>query len=247
MIRRTFTLGLVLALAVPAVRAQAQTFATSDPVLQQIWHEGMENSRTYPLAQALLDSIGPRLTGSPQYAAGADWLRAMYQSWGIEARNEQYGTWRGWRRGISHVDLVAPRVRSLEAMLLAWSPGSGGKKRGEVIVLPEVAHGLNDSVVKNECSEARVQFVYGLDDANRIGLRHMFELNGNVTDVDKPFAVKPIGLAFAGKCECPGCRTFHGISQLVDFFFRKDRPSNQVTVGAVVALLGACQVKRHLQ
>ena len=53
----------------------------------------------------------------------------MYRKWGIEARNEQYGTWRGWQRGITHLDLVEPRVRTLEAMVLAWSAGTGGRPR----------------------------------------------------------------------------------------------------------------------
>jgi hypothetical protein len=116
----------------------AQTLALEDPVLRRIWREGMENSHLPRLAQALLDSVGPRLTGSPGQKAANDWAVAMYASWGIAARNEQYGTWRGWRRGITHVDLIKPRVRSLEATMLAWSPGTGGKRiEGQLAVLPE--------------------------------------------------------------------------------------------------------------
>jgi hypothetical protein len=66
-------------------------------------------------------------------------VRHRYDDWGIDARSEQYGTWRGWERGITHVDLVEPRVRSLEAMLLAWSPGTDGTVRGGVVVVPEIA------------------------------------------------------------------------------------------------------------
>jgi len=117
----------------------AQSFPLDDPVLHRIWTVGMDSSATYELAQALLDSLGPRLTGSPEHKAANDWAVATYQRWGISARNEQYGTWRGWRRGITHVDLVAPRVRSLEATMLAWSAGTQGTVRGPAIVLPDLA------------------------------------------------------------------------------------------------------------
>jgi carboxypeptidase Q len=120
-------------------RAHAQSFPTGDSTIRRIWAEGMERSQAYPLAQALLDSIGPRLTGSPGLQAGHDWLIAKYRSWGIPARNERYGTWRGWRRGITHIDLIAPRVRTLNGMLHAWSPGTGGKDiTAPVIIVPEV-------------------------------------------------------------------------------------------------------------
>jgi len=29
--------------------------------------------------------------------AAQRWLVKIYQSWGIEARAERYGTWRGWQ------------------------------------------------------------------------------------------------------------------------------------------------------
>jgi hypothetical protein len=116
-----------------------QTFATEDPVLQRIWHEGMERSRVEEMAQALLDSIGPRLTGSPGHEAGNQWLLETYGALGIEARTESYGTWLSWRRGRTHVDLVEPRVRTLDATALAWTPGTDGETvRGEVMVLPQV-------------------------------------------------------------------------------------------------------------
>jgi hypothetical protein len=99
----------------------------------------MDSSQTYPLAQALMDSIGPRLTGTPQQRAAIDWALARYAQWGIPARKEQYGTWNGWNRGYTHVDLIAPRVRTLEATMLAWSPGTNGKNvDGEVVIFPDL-------------------------------------------------------------------------------------------------------------
>src|SRR5688572_7999769 len=72
--------------------ALAQSFPTDNPTLRRIWAQGMDSSQTWALAQSLLDSIGPRLTGTPGIKAGNDWLVARYKSWGIPARNEQYGT-----------------------------------------------------------------------------------------------------------------------------------------------------------
>ncbi len=129
-------LALTIATAITA-GATAQTLRTEDPVLSAIWDEGMNRSQTETLAQALLDSIGPRLSGTAGFYSAADWIEANYREWGVEARQEQYGTWRGWERGILHVDLLAPRVRSLEATILAWSPGTDGPVEGEVVTVPE--------------------------------------------------------------------------------------------------------------
>ena len=122
------------------VPLSAQQFPANDPALQRIWRLGMDSSQVQSLSQTLFDSIGPRLTGSPGLRAASDWVIGQYKSWGIDARREQYGTWRGWERGVSHIDLVEPRVRSLEGTMLAWSPGTNGKPvRAEVIVLPKFA------------------------------------------------------------------------------------------------------------
>lgn len=133
-VARLAVLGGALAAAAPAA---AQTFTAQDPVLQRIWQEGMQNSQLEALAQPLLDSIGPRLTGTPNLKAGNDWLVKTYGGWGIAARNEVYGTWKGWQPGYLHVDLLTPRVRTLEAYMLAWSPGTRGPVTGDVVALPD--------------------------------------------------------------------------------------------------------------
>lgn len=138
MIRVAPVAALVTAMSVPSP-AIAQSYPSPDPVLKAIWAEGMDNSRLPQLAQVLLDSLGPRLTGSPGIKAANDWLVQTYATWGIPARNERYGTWPEWRRGATHVDLVAPWVRTLEGILLAWSPGTGGRDvTGPVIALPDL-------------------------------------------------------------------------------------------------------------
>ena len=129
-----------LSIAACAALAAAPLLAQSDPTADRIFRLGMDSSRVQQLSQALLDSIGPRLTGSPGMKAASDWVINSYKSWGIDASRENYGTWRGWRRGVSHIDLIQPRVRSLEGTMLAWSPGTNGRPvTAEAIVLPKFA------------------------------------------------------------------------------------------------------------
>lgn len=133
-------LAAAAALTLAAAPLAAQSFPTSDPVIRRLWTLGMDSSRVQSLGQVLLDSLGPRMSGTPNQKAANDWLVQTYASWGIEAKNERVGTWRGWRRGHSHIDLVTPRVRSLEGTMLAYSPGTGGKAiTAPAIVLPRFA------------------------------------------------------------------------------------------------------------
>jgi carboxypeptidase Q len=138
MMKRSFV-GIAAGLMLAAPVAHAQTWTVEDPVLQRIWQLGMEESQAERIGQVLLDSIGPRLTGSPELRRANDWAVNTFRSWGIEARNEQYGTWRGWERGITQIELLQPRVRSLEGMMLAWSPGTRRPAQGPVVVVPDYA------------------------------------------------------------------------------------------------------------
>ncbi|RNI28992.1 M20/M25/M40 family metallo-hydrolase [Rufibacter latericius] len=118
--------------------AQVGLAQTKNPVVESILQEATQNSQLETLAHELMDQIGPRLVGSPQMQQANDWAVAKYKGWGISARNEKWGEWRGWQRGLSHIDMVAPWVKSLEGMQLAWSPSTKGKGvTAETITLPE--------------------------------------------------------------------------------------------------------------
>lgn len=114
--------------------------AQSDSIIiSAIQKEATENSQLERLAHELLDKIGPRLVGSPQMQQAHDWVVSKYAGWNISAKNEKWGEWRGWERGITHIDMISPWVRSLEGTQLAWCPSTGGKAvTAEVIILPDV-------------------------------------------------------------------------------------------------------------
>jgi carboxypeptidase Q len=111
----------------------------SKPVIDAIVKEETTNSQLEKLAHELFDGIGPRLVGTPQMKKANDWAVEKYKSWGISARNEKWGEWRGWERGISHIDMISPRVKTLEGTQLAWSPGMKKTVTAEVIILPDLA------------------------------------------------------------------------------------------------------------
>ena len=128
---------LLIALFAGGASLRAQDAPAPAPAIQRIWTLGMDSSHAPRLAQVLLDSLGPRLLGTPDMEAAQDWAVSSLGAWGIEATKENFGTWRGWRRGHSHIDLVAPRVRTLEGMMLGFSPGTKKKNKvAETVILP---------------------------------------------------------------------------------------------------------------
>ena len=110
------------------------------PIVESIVNEVNNNSQLEVLATELLDGIGPRLVGTPGMQQANDWAVDKMKSWGIDAYNQQYGTWKGWERGITHVDMTYPRVKSLTSMQLAWSPATKKPVEAEVVILPNVAN-----------------------------------------------------------------------------------------------------------
>ena len=113
-------------------------------VIENIISEAYNNSQLEILGHELLDDIGPRLVGTPQMKEAHDWAVAKYKSWGISAENQKYGEWKGWERGITHIDMVYPRVQTLDGTQLAWNPGTTSKGvTAEVMVLPEIKDSLS--------------------------------------------------------------------------------------------------------
>ncbi|HET9066140.1 MAG TPA: M20/M25/M40 family metallo-hydrolase [Gemmatimonadales bacterium] len=118
----------------------AQSFPTDDPVIKHIYAIGMDSTDLYRQAHVLFDSVGPRLMGTPNLSRAQDWLVDTYKAFGIDAKKERFGTWRGWERGPSHIDLVSPRIRSLEGQMVGYSPGTNGKPATlPVVILPRFA------------------------------------------------------------------------------------------------------------
>ncbi len=120
-------------------------FAQSEnTTIEKFIEEANEKSQLEQLAYELLDVIGPRLVGTPQMKQANDWVVSKYKGWGISAENQKWGEWRGWERGITHIDLIHPRTSTLDGMQLAWSPSTS--KRGveaEVIALPQIKDSIS--------------------------------------------------------------------------------------------------------
>jgi hypothetical protein len=133
-----FIVFIGLCLSASPVLAQLK-----DDVIDNIIKEENDSSQLQKLAHELFDVIGPRLVGTPQMEQARDWAIAKYGSWDIPAYSEKWGEWRGWERGISHIDMVYPRMKTLEGTQLAWSPGMGKNTvTAELIILPDLADSL---------------------------------------------------------------------------------------------------------
>ena len=130
--------AVILLLGSFTVQAQEK-----DPIIDNIIKEATENSQLEGLGYELMDKIGPRLVGTPQMKKANDWAVSKYDSWGIPAKNEKWGEWRGWERGITHIDMVYPRIQSLDGTQLAWNPSTSSEGvTAELIVLPMVKDSL---------------------------------------------------------------------------------------------------------
>jgi hypothetical protein len=107
-------------------------------MIGKIRYEGFHNSKIMEIATGLMEEIGPRLTGSPNMKKANDWTRQELESFGlVNAKLEPWTPFgRGWANEYVNVRMVAPDTQTLIAYPKAWTPGTDGPKRAEVVRVP---------------------------------------------------------------------------------------------------------------
>ena len=131
--------AVFFAAQITLVNAQNKSEEKLNPIVQSFVNEANDNSQLENMAFELLDGIGPRLVGTPEMLAANNYTADKLKSWGIDANLQQFGTWKGWQRGTTHVDMVYPRTKTLSATQLAWSPATKKAVEAEVVILPKVS------------------------------------------------------------------------------------------------------------
>ncbi len=130
-------LCVILTLAVAAPGAATGDEPVDLATIQRIREEGLQRSRVYDTVAHLTDVIGPRLTGSPQMKAANEWTRDKFAEWGLtNAHLESWPFGPGWSLQQVALRQVAPDPAVLIAWPRAWSPGTNGVLRGQVVYAP---------------------------------------------------------------------------------------------------------------
>jgi hypothetical protein len=102
---------------------------------QRIRDEGLNRSHVMEFATALMDGIGPRLTGSPNMAKANAWTRDTLTKIGLEnARLEDWGEFgMGWQQLNAWARMVTPDTAVLIVQATPWSPSTPGPVTGDVV------------------------------------------------------------------------------------------------------------------
>ena len=87
--RKVFAAVLLCSVAVPpGLPAEERVDLEMVTAIRQ---EGFRNSKVMETASHLMDSIGPRLTGSPNMKRANEWTRKQLADWGLA--NAHIETW----------------------------------------------------------------------------------------------------------------------------------------------------------
>jgi hypothetical protein len=101
----------------------------------------MEKSEAMRTLHFLTDVYGPRLTGSPNHKAAAEWAIKQMASWGLQ--NAHLEPWDfghvGWLNERASGHVISPYKDPLVFETLAWTPSTNGAITGKVyqMVTPE--------------------------------------------------------------------------------------------------------------
>ena len=111
----------------------------NDEINGRIRKEGRENSQILRTMHYLTDVYGPRLTGSPNHKAAAEWAIKQMSEWGLE--NGRLEPWDfghpGWLNERFSGFIVGPVKDSLVGEVLAWTPSTKGVVTADAVqILP---------------------------------------------------------------------------------------------------------------
>ncbi len=134
--RRAVALGLLGLLMCLPLFAQ-----TDKDLLARIRAEEANNSQIMKTEHMLADVYGPRLTGSPNHKAAAEWAIKQMTAWGLQ--NAHLEPWDfghvGWLNERLTAHMISPIKDVLTCEVLAWTPGTRGSVRAKAyqMILPE--------------------------------------------------------------------------------------------------------------
>ena len=99
---------------------------------QQIRIEGLTHSHVMEYASALMDGIGPRLTGSPNLKRANEWTRDQLAAMGCSnAHLEDWGEFgMGWQQLNTWTRMASPDTAVFITQAAPWSPSSNGTISG---------------------------------------------------------------------------------------------------------------------
>src|SRR5258707_10652744 len=102
---------------------------SADPDIdKKIRQEETEHSQIMHTMHFLTDVYGPRLTGSPNHKAAAEWALKEMTKWGfVNAHLEPWDFGHsGWTNDYLSVHIVSPVKDALVVEALAWTNGTNG-------------------------------------------------------------------------------------------------------------------------
>lgn len=111
--------------------------AFSQEAAQRIRDAALNHSQVMQTVEYLSDVVGPRLTGSPNLKRAEQYARDRLREWGVvNAHLEGWGPFgRGWSLEGFTANMLSPGFGPLIGYPKAWSPGTNGMVRGEVVYL----------------------------------------------------------------------------------------------------------------
>src|SRR5262249_25149002 len=78
-----------------------------------------------------------RLTNSPSMRKAEQWAVDKFTRWGLSnVRRDGYEFGRGWFFDTASATMIAPRRLPMRTIPVAWTPGTNGTIRGQIIVAP---------------------------------------------------------------------------------------------------------------
>lgn len=118
----------------------AQDTRTADSVVDLVLKEGKENSQVMTHLDHLTNKIGPRLTSSDNLTKACEWAKAQFESWGLKAKLEEWGTFPvGFNRGKQLGRMVEPEEKVLHPQAMSWTAGTKGEVVANAILAPPEA------------------------------------------------------------------------------------------------------------
>jgi hypothetical protein len=136
--RRRLAIALITTLLFLPLVAQSQS---DQDLLERIRREEATNSQIMKTMHMLTDIYGPRLTGSPNHKAAAEWAIKQMTTWGLS--NAHLEPWDfghvGWLNERFTGHIISPVKDVLTCEVLSWTPSTRGRVTAKAyqLMLPD--------------------------------------------------------------------------------------------------------------